>query len=71
MNNIGEIFRQMRKSAGYTQKELGEKLGYSQAKISDYEANKVSPVFSTIQRWAETCGCEVVLEWKEKHKTPK
>lgn len=66
MNNIGKIFQQMRKSAGYTQKELGEKLGYSQAKISDYEANKVSPVFSTIQRWADACGCELELCFKKK-----
>lgn len=66
MTNIGEIFRQMRKAAGYTQADLAKMLGYSQAKISEYESGKHSPGFETIQRWADACGCEVRVDWKKK-----
>lgn len=63
---IKTVLREMRLSAGLKQADLAKMLGYSQAKISEYESGKHSPRFETIQRWAETCGCEVELEWKEK-----
>lgn len=63
---IKTVLREMRLSAGLKQVDLTKILGYSQAKISEYESGKHSPGFETIQRWAETCGCEVVVEWKKK-----
>jgi transcriptional regulator with XRE-family HTH domain len=63
---IKTVLREMRKSAGLKQADLAKMLGYSQAKVSEYESGKHSPGFETIQRWAQACGCEVGVEWKKK-----
>jgi len=63
---IKTVLREMRKSAGLKQADLAKMLGYSQAKISEYESGKHSPGFETIQRWADACGCEVKVDWKKK-----
>jgi len=63
---IKTVLREMRKSAGLKQADLAKMLGYSQAKVSEYESGKHSPGFETIQRWAQACGCDVRVEWKKK-----
>lgn len=63
---IKTVLREMRLSAGLKQADLAKILGYSQAKISEYESGKHSPGFETIQRWADACGCEVEVDWKKK-----
>ena len=48
--DIGEKIKAARKSAGLTQKELGEKLGVSAAMIAQYETGKRTPKISTIEK---------------------
>lgn len=48
--NIGERLRALRKEAGLTQKELGEKLGVSASMIGQYETNLRNPKFETLEK---------------------
>lgn len=41
--SIGNNIRKMRKKAGLTQKELGERLGISQAAIGQFENDSSNP----------------------------
>ena len=50
--NIGENIRQARQKAGLTQKELGEKLGVSQAAVGQFENDKSTPKIETLQKIA-------------------
>lgn len=50
--NFGENIKKIRKERGLTQKQLGEKLGISQAAIGQFESNKANPKMETIQKIA-------------------
>ena len=50
--NISEKIRRARKEAGFTQSELAEKLGVSQAMISAYEKGLRNPKLETLQKIA-------------------
>ena len=49
---IGENIRHARQKAGLTQKELGEKLGISQAAVGQFESDKANPKIETLQKIA-------------------
>lgn len=49
----GELIKLARKKAGYTQAELGEKLGVSSAAISQFEKPNANPTSETIKKIAE------------------
>lgn len=49
----GELIKKARISKGYTQKELGEMIGVSQAMVAQYEANKREPKPQTIEKFAD------------------
>jgi len=51
--NYGEIIKKVRKERGLTQKQLGERLGISQAAIGQFESNKANPKIDTIQKIAD------------------
>lgn len=51
--NYGEIIKKVRKERGLTQKQLGERLGISQAAIGQFESNKANPKIETIQKIAD------------------
>ena len=50
--SIGNNIRKMRKKAGLTQKELGERLGISQAAIGQFENDSSNPKTETIIKLA-------------------
>lgn len=50
--NFSEILRNLRKSSGLTQKELGERVGLSKAVVSKYENGMGYPTFDTLIRIA-------------------
>lgn len=50
--NIGHNIKQIRKSKGLTQKELGELLGMSQAAIGQFESKKSNLKTDTIEKIA-------------------
>ena len=49
---IGENIRHARQKAGLTQKELGEKLGISQAAVGQFESDKANPKIETLLKIA-------------------
>lgn len=49
---VGEKIKQVRKSAGLTQKELGERLGVSYQTVAQWENNLRNPKQETLQRIA-------------------
>lgn len=48
--NIGDRIRLVRKSAGLTQKELGEKLGVSEKTVSSWEINRTEPSMGMLEK---------------------
>lgn len=64
--STGEKIKQARKNAGLTQKELGEKLGVSQAAIGQFESENSNPKLQTIRKIAEALSVtlsEIVDDW--------
>lgn len=56
---IGERLRTLRKAAGLTQKELGQKLGVSASMIGQYETNLRNPKFETLQKIAAVLNVNI------------
>lgn len=54
----GQLIQQARKSAGLSQKQLGEKLGLSASMIGQWENDLRNPKLETIQRIAAALGCD-------------
>ena len=71
--NISEKIRCARKEAGFTQGELAEKLGVSQAMISAYEKGLRNPKIETIEKIADALNVSIrdikedltILEWEQ------
>jgi transcriptional regulator with XRE-family HTH domain len=64
--STGEKIKQARKKKGITQKQLGDKLGVSQAAIGQFENNKSNPKLETVRRIASAMGVpigELVDDW--------
>lgn len=59
MNDIGEKIKSIRKSRGLTQKQLGEKLGISQALVGQYETGKRKPKLEQITRIANALSVDI------------
>lgn len=57
---IGEKIKQERKKAGYTQKELGKKLGISQVRVAQYENGIRNPKIETVKKIAEALNVEII-----------
>lgn len=55
---IGSILKNMRLSAGLSQKDLGKKLNLADTTISSYERENSQPDFDTIVKIADICGHE-------------
>lgn len=57
--NLGEKIRQARKRAGLTQKELGQRLGVSQAAIGQFESNNSNPQTGTLVKISDALNISV------------
>lgn len=55
---IGQRIQEARKKAGYTQKELAEKIGVVTGTIQQYELGKRQPRIEQIQAIAAALGCD-------------
>ena len=55
---IGSILKNMRLSAGLSQKDLGKRLNLADTTISSYERENSQPDFDTIVKIANICGYE-------------
>lgn len=58
--DVGEKIKQERQNANMSQKELGEKLGVSQAMIGQYESGKRKPKVETLTKIANALGKKLV-----------
>lgn len=58
---IGRIIMEMRKSAGFNQKELSNILGIAQTTLSGYETNNSMPNFDTVFKIAKICDFDIAF----------
>jgi transcriptional regulator with XRE-family HTH domain len=56
---LGERIRQLRKEAGWSQAELGEKVGTDSQRISRYETGKITPSLDAIVRIGEAFNVSI------------
>lgn len=59
---IGMILKNMRLSAGFSQKELGQILNLADTTISSYERENSQADFDTIIKIADVCGYKILLK---------
>lgn len=59
---IGKILKIMRKEKKIKQTELAKILNIGQSTLSDYENQKISIDFETIEKIARICDYEIVFE---------
>lgn len=58
---VGLLITKARNNSGLTQAELASRAGTSQAAIARYEADRVSPSVSTLERVLRAAGEELLL----------
>ena len=64
MLSIGLLIREVRKAAGFTQKELAARMGVSQQLISRLESGEdENPTIDTLSRVADVVGKKLVVEF--------
>ena len=56
---IGHNIKNLRKAAGLTQKQLGEKLGISFQSIAQWETGKRIPKIETLRKIANALNCDI------------
>ena len=56
---VGELIRKVRKEKGFTQKELGEKLGLTEATFNRYETGRQNLTLDTLQKIADVLEVRV------------
>ena len=62
---IGMILKNMRLTAGLSQKELGDKLNLADTTISSYERENSQADFETIMKIAKICNFEFLIKDKK------
>ena len=58
-NEIGNRIREARVQAGLKQKELAEKIGVSESRVSQYEKGSQNPRIGTLLKIADALGISV------------
>ena len=51
-----------RRQLGLTQRDVAERMGTTQSAVSDLEAGRTDPRWSTVQRYAAAIGARVRVE---------
>ncbi|KAB7730477.1 helix-turn-helix domain-containing protein [Rudanella paleaurantiibacter] len=64
IEEVGQIIREARKKQGFTQKELGERLGLQQTTINRYEKGGQNFTIDTLQRIATALETEITITFK-------
>ena len=52
---VGQQIRTLRRAAGWTQAELGKRLGVDKSRISEWELDRVMPGAATFLRIQDVC----------------
>lgn len=58
---VGRLIKQARLSEGLTQKEVGEKMGVSEATFNRYETGKQNLTLDTLRKVAEALGARLKI----------
>jgi transcriptional regulator with XRE-family HTH domain len=61
----GQLVRDARRSAGFTQQALASRLGTTQSAIAGLESDRSSPRVATLERALRACGRELTLTARE------
>lgn len=56
LEDVGELFRELREESGLTQREAARAIESTQARISDIENGKSDILVGTLSRWASAYG---------------
>ena len=56
--SVGEMIAMTRRRAALTQSRLAERLGVSQSRVADLEADRCSPTVDMLRRVAKALGAE-------------
>lgn len=59
MDNLGTRIQELRKQNGYSQVELGQKVGVSKSQINRYENKEVQPPADILNKMADLFGTSV------------
>jgi transcriptional regulator with XRE-family HTH domain len=65
----GEIIREARLLAGFSQQDLAERAGVPRQSIVRWERGAVEPGFDTVRRLLRSCGFDVSLVSYERDET--
>lgn len=66
---LGEMVRRLREARGWTQAELGQRMGASQPFVARLELGGVDPTIPTLERVSAALGTELVIELRERAAT--
>jgi transcriptional regulator with XRE-family HTH domain len=58
-----DLIREARLRAGFTQAELGRRVGRPQSSIARWERGAVTPSFETLQELIRGCGLEITFRF--------
>lgn len=58
---INKIIKKMRTSNGFSQKQLGDKVGVALSSISGYELGLNQPSFKTVLKIAQACEYDIMF----------
>ena len=56
MDNLGTRIQELRKQNGYSQVELGQKVGVSKSQVNRYENKEVQPPADILNKMADLFG---------------
>jgi len=62
---IDKILKNVRKTRGLTQANIGKKLNFADNTISGYETGKTNPTFITIKKFLDVCNFDMQFIDKE------
>ncbi len=62
---VQELVSQVREELGYTQKELAQKCGLTQANISNIEKGTSHPTIETLKKIADATGKRLVIAYMD------
>lgn len=63
--HIGQMIKEVRLSAGFSRKELGERLGITESAVAKLESRRNSPSISTLERIAKAAGVRLVVGFEK------
>lgn len=62
---MGQLLRQMRKEAGYTQADMGKKVGLSRETIINIEKDSPESIIAleaiVVRKWRTACGLKATI----------